>query len=154
VSFFEFTNDLSSKGGSAGATKPFLELKAPEGTNLLNYKAWMEGRMPFHLEGYYLTFAPSGAKMARKGRTTSVQVTVPGEGRVAIILSGWCHRKVEGHTPKVWHTSSSKCVGGLLLVCSPGFQFEVCDYRRPWRRFEVQPDGWLKEVVQEEVTLD
>lgn len=154
MGFFTYSNELTHKGGSAGATRPYLELKAPEGQKLCAYKNWVEGRKPFYLEGYYLTFAPGGAKMTRKGQTTSVQVTVPGEGRMALILSGWSHRQVEGHTPKVWHESSSKCSGGLLLVCSPGFEFEVCDYRRPWRRFQVQPDGWLVEVVQEEVTLD
>lgn len=150
---FIYSNTMTTKTVATGAKQPRLTLTAPEGSNLRSLKG-DDHQGCKTLEGYYLSFAPNGAKLSRKGQDQTVAVTEPGSGRVALLVGGWCHRKVEGHTPKVWHRSQASCDGGLLLVAAPGFQFEACNYRRDWRRYEVTQEGYLIEVTQAEEVLD
>ena len=106
---------------------------------------------------YWSAFAPGGAQLARRGSETVVRITQPGEARVAILVRADRFRQVEGHTPKVWKESTSRCEGGLLLVAAPGFELEIAEYKRPFRRFRIAPsapNGPLVPVDQEVSVID
>ena len=149
---FTYNISLAEKTYAAGARQPEFRIEAAP-TTALNRVARGIGIE----EGYWTTFAPGGAQMAQQGRTKILRVREPGEGLFAFLMKAWTFRKVEGHTDahalKVWQESSSKCEGGLLLVCAAGFQFEAAIYHGRLRRFEVQADGSLQPVDQAVVAL-
>ena len=144
---FAYTHSLTRKTYIAGARQPSLELVAPDGERLGAYAG------PF--EGYFVSFAPRGARLNRAGNHYQVAVAAPGEGRVAFLIRAFRFRRMEeGREPQVWKVSWSRGEGGLLAVAAPGFEFEVQNYNRPWRRFRVEPDGSLLEIVQSEEVID
>ena len=82
-----------------------------------------------------------------------VEITTPGDDRVIALIKADGFRQVAGHTPKVWHTSESRCEGGLLVVAQPGFIFESCNYKRSWKRFVLTLSG-IEEIPMAEEPID
>jgi hypothetical protein len=144
---FTYSNALRSKTYSAGATRPRLTLELPEGDLQTSW------RVPGFNEAYWTSFGPGAATLAVRGKESLIRVTPGGQGRIALIARAWAFKQIEGHSPKVWKESSSKCEGGILLVAQEGYEFEARNYKRAWRRFRLTTDGPV-EVDQASEAID
>ena len=102
----------------------------------------------------FLTSCAAGGVTLRKyGRKVEVDVVKEGVDRIVALIKADGFRQVSGHTPKVWHTSESRCESGLLVVVVPGFVFESCNYKRPWRRFRITLSG-IEEIPMTEESIN
>lgn len=138
--------------GCAGATRGAFDLRVEGATSSLlsSARAIGSGRV------VAVPCGSGGARLARKGRNDfEMVVSGAGErGRIALLMQDNEVRQVEGHTPRVWHSSSAKREEFVLAFVTPGFQWETRGLNgRPWRRFTVHEDGRVSEVALEATTL-
>lgn len=136
------SNPLETQEYSAGATKLRLAVSCHEGLSFTS---------PFGMYAFRTSCAAGGAVLQRSGGKVTVKVKKSGAERIICLFKAHGFRQVAGNNPKVWHTSESRCEGGLLLVAAPGFVFEAHNFRRPWRRFVVTAVGMEEIAMSEEV---
>lgn len=141
---FEYSRTQDQRTFSAGATRGSLTLRNAAGEPLVRSEI---GPM----RAVAAPFEPGGAQRHVRGAETIVEITRPGEGRVAVLLVDAYVRALaepQRAALQLWRTSSSGGGSGVLLVAQPGYQLESRGLNaRPWRRWEVQADGSLIEVT-------
>ena len=106
------------------------------------------------MRAYCAPFAPGGARLVEIKGGVSLQIGEKGTGRVGVIVKDAAVRQVDGHQPKIWKASQAAKECGVMIVASPGFQFETKGLNaRPWRRWELQLDGSIVEVPRSVETI-